>query len=159
MSILAEFARERLVKRVTLAYPDGREEDVDMRVPVGAEAVEFLADLRGVTMVALDMASIRDSLGFGDSADVGKLLADAEGRAQYDTLADAKDRLDQRLADLAAKWLPRLVDDLAERTERQVATVVRRTGGADSPLVAALQDMADAAGGGTEEGLEALPFS
>ena len=142
MSELLDFARERLGKVIEVTLP-GRDapSKVQVRVPVGTDAVEFMADVRGV------MAS-NDSL-----------TGAADGGGDKAKLAELADDLAKAVTRFAAKWIPRLVEDLAGANAADVATLVRRTGGNDSPFIKVLYDMVPPAATGTEEGLEALPFS
>lgn len=148
MSELRDFAQERLVKRVQVQLP-GRDAptEVLVRVPVGGEAVEYLRDVRGV-MAANDALA-----GLVDMQD------DASEPGYQGAVGEAADALQRAVSELWGKWLPRLVDELDGLTERQATTLVRRTGGPDSPLAQALYDLVPASVGPGEEGLDAIPFS
>lgn len=153
--MLADLARTRLVKKVEL--PDG--EQVEMRVPVGTEAVDFLRDVRPVLDTATAHQALRTSFKL-DTADEGALRTRLSELAPESMAALAEKQNDAKRArfDLAEKWLPKLVSDLADADREAVALAVRRTGGDTSPLLAALIELVGAAGGTDEDGLEAVPF-
>ena len=142
MGELLDFARERLGKVIEVTLP-GRAapSKVQVRVPVGTDAVEFMADVRKVM-------------------DANTRLVDAvEAKASDAKLSGFADELQVEVNTFVGRWIPRLVDELADANERDVASLVRRTGGTESPFVQVLYDMVPASVGQDDEGLDPLPFS
>lgn len=109
-----------------------------MLYPVGTEAVEFVRDARPYMRAADAMGAAVREVGVTEEDREAALARDPAAAAK---LLEQRDEYAGSAAELVGKWLPRLVVELAEASEQEVAVLVSNTGGHKSPLVEALAKM------------------
>ena len=166
---LAKAAR---VKRVTFVDAFGDEHTAHLRVPVGLEAVDYLRAVQSVFEAHSELFSLMQGLrlvppdrsDYDTEGEYQHRLAKVEAREQ--SLADDEQNQLQAAAERASEvdarfvleWLPRLCEELAGKTDDDVANVVRLSGGPNGPMVQALKDMPGNMGAADLDDLHALPF-
>ncbi len=165
MGDLAALAARHRIKPVRFEV-DGEPYEINLHVPVGAQAVQFLRASRAVVAKLERLVHCNAACGFdGDDEEVvrtvvAQLLATPEGRAKLEAADQAKNALNEASVEFALAWLPRLSPELAKLGEEGLGNVLRLTGFNTSPLIVALQSMTRISQGteGEDDGLEDLPF-
>ena len=146
-------ARAGRVKRVEVTLDDQGPLTVDLLVPVGHAALEYIADSRVVGDASTGLANLQQSFGEIDELD-------REATTKRNLLEDARHNLNREMLSFAFKWLPRMCDEFAGLDDEGIGNIIRVSGMGESPLIFAMFDMLKASTtGGLEDGLEDLPFS